>query len=162
MPVAPTSNIGATGAGKPCEYRDGANCHGLRGFRDFSQLARGRLLATPQEETPTKTLRFYGIKDDTFVCDGDVHESADCWNREGVFLLQSKKPAKGKAGRLMVCGKYAPQATGTRCWMVGISMGGEGIPLPNWPIRFEVGHDYSPVLVIAVPDDVTVTVFDSR
>jgi hypothetical protein len=109
-----------------------------------------------------KTLRFYGIKDDTFVCDGDVRESVGCWNREGVFLLQSRKRTQGKASRLMVCGKYAPQATGTRCWIVGISMADEGLPLPDWAIRFDVGHDYSPVLVIVVPDDVTVTAVDNR
>ena len=109
-----------------------------------------------------KTLRFCGHGDDAFLCDGDIRASAECWDREGVFLLKSKSRTEGRASRLIVVGRYAPQATGTRCWVVGISTGGEGMPLPGWAMRFERGHDYSPALVIAVPDDVTVTVIDSR
>ena len=107
-----------------------------------------------------KTLRFYGQSDDAFLCDGDIRESAECWGREGVFLLKSKSRTQGKASRLVVSGRYAPQSTGTRCWIVGIANGGEGMPLPNWPMRFEQGHDYSPALVVTAPDDVTVTVID--
>jgi hypothetical protein len=107
-----------------------------------------------------KTLRFYGQSDDAFLCDGDIRESAECWGREGVFLLKSKSRTQGKASRLVVSGRYAPQSTGTRCWIVGIANGGEGLPLPNWPMRFEAGHGYSPALVVTAPDDVTVTAID--
>ena len=41
-----------------------------------------------------KTLRFYGHSDDAFLCDGDICEAAECWGREGVFLLPDTPAAR--------------------------------------------------------------------
>lgn len=105
-----------------------------------------------------KTLVFQGYSDDTF---GEL----ECFGIT-VDNYANQKPiqchVKSSEGELLVVGQYAKSHL-TGCWVIGISMIDENVPIPNWPIRFlPVKEGYSPILEIDVPDDVTLTFYNNR
>ena len=98
-----------------------------------------------------KKLRFEGCSDDTFGEYGVTGiDDDDC--AEGS--IRTFKVSSGSEA-LFVCGQYAPEGT-PGCWWIGIQTD-DNYPLPPWPIRLDRGErDYSPVLIVEVPDDATV------
>ncbi|HBL5329214.1 TPA: hypothetical protein LR339_000952 [Enterobacter hormaechei] len=93
-----------------------------------------------------KELRFYGASDDLFECEGAIREEIDCFNKPGIYHLKSAD------GEMQVVGYYLDSGL----WSVGISQIAEDVPLPAWPVQYQV-HErgYSPMLTIQAPDDIT-------
>lgn len=101
-----------------------------------------------------KTLHFEGSSDDTFgmTQDSRADDFDNCASGEPIdWLLQSSE------GSMIVRGQYCPPGFGG--WVIGVGRSDivdDDTPLPNWPMRFEHGaREYSPRLVIEVPDDTT-------
>ena len=97
-------------------------------------------------------IKFYGASDDLFKCraSNGYGEEIRCYDSHGVYWL------KHAEGHLLVIGYYAPGCKAAT-WMVGVAPVAEGIPAPNWPMRFETEHEYSACLIIEAPDDVEIT-----
>lgn len=98
-----------------------------------------------------KELRFYGASDDLFECEGAIREEIGCFNKPGIYHLKSSD------GEMQVVGYYLDSGL----WSVGISQIAEDVPLPAWPVQYQV-HDrgYSPLLTIQTPDDITLKIED--
>lgn len=98
-----------------------------------------------------KELRFYGASDDIFECEGAIREEIDCFNKPGIYHLKSAD------GEMQVVGYYLDSGL----WSVGISQIAEDVPLPAWPVQYQV-HErgYSPMLTIQAPDDITLKTED--
>lgn len=96
-------------------------------------------------------LRFYGASDDLFECEGAIREEIGCFNKLGIYHLKSAD------GEMQVVGYYLDSGL----WSVGISQIAEDVPLPAWPVQYQV-HErgYSPLLTIQVPDDITLKTED--
>lgn len=104
-----------------------------------------------------KTLKFQGYSDDTFACEGpkiDVDHDTCASGKPVAMLVASAEQGAG----IIVVGQYAPgHAYG---WLIGVSPSDpthDDKPMPLWPMRIVQGErPYSPMLVLEVPDDVTV------
>lgn len=107
-----------------------------------------------------RTLKFYGVSDDLFECEGTKGSEPDeigCYDRQVHLLLQNEH------GGLIVVGEYSPALNG--CWMVGVTQRDEDDPIPDWPMKFTSGEPsrgYSVVLTIEVPDSVAVEEMGAR
>ncbi|MEG2665143.1 MAG: hypothetical protein RSE33_20415 [Hafnia sp.] len=98
-----------------------------------------------------KELRFYGASDDLFECEGAIREEIGCFNRPGIYHLKSAE------GEMQVVGYYLDSGL----WSVGISQISEDVPLPAWPVQYQVHESgYSPLLTIQVPDDTALKIED--
>lgn len=106
-----------------------------------------------------KEFRFSGYSDDTFgefKATGDDYDN--CASGEPIDYLLVNDDGVG----VVISGQYG--RTGA-VWSVGVAPYDpicEGREMPNWPIVFDSykrgdGSSHSPVLVVAVPDDVRVT-----
>ena len=106
-----------------------------------------------------KTLKFEGYSDDTFGEYG--------WFDEDIDNCASMKPIQclitSSEGRLLVVGQYAKtHISGAGCWVIGVSMADEDVPIPDWPVRIKSAEcGYSPRLEIDVPDDVAITFYNN-
>lgn len=99
-----------------------------------------------------KELRFYGASDDLFECEGAIREEIGCFNKPGIYHLKSAE------GEMQVVGYYLDSGL----WSVGISQISEDVPLPAWPVQYQVYESgYSPLLTIQVPDDTTLEIEDT-
>jgi len=100
-----------------------------------------------------KELRFGGYSDDTFGEDTPRGDDYDNCASGKPIVFQIKSGGEG----LNIVGQYAGndwQRWMPGCWLIGIQQMEEGIPIPNWSIRFETGKSgYTPILIIEVPDD---------
>ncbi len=98
----------------------------------------------------SRTLKFYGASDDLFEIEGTSGEEPDeigCI--DAPCIVEIKTP--GNEG-LMIVGLYAPGDSA--CWMMGIAPLDEDIPIPPWPVSFQLQPPgYSTLLTITVPDD---------
>jgi NADPH-dependent ferric siderophore reductase len=101
-----------------------------------------------------KTLRFEGFSDDTF---GELTTRTDydnCADGTPIIFLVAVPGGMSCA----VYGMYCPDgATG---WMIGVARHDEDddTAMPAWPMRIEHSErEYSPRLVMEVPDEATVT-----
>ena len=106
-------------------------------------------------------LRFEGYSDDTFGCTGpgiDV-DYDNCANGKPIFMR-----VDAAAGSLVVRGQYAEGPCGG--WSIAVAPadhGAEEFHIPEWPMRIIRGSaEYSPRLVIEAPDDVQVTLINSK
>lgn len=91
-----------------------------------------------------KELRFYGASDDLFECEGAIREEIYCFNKPAIYHLKSVE------GEMQVVGYYLDSGL----WSVGVSQIAEDVPLPAWPVQYQVHeHGYSPLLTLHVPDD---------
>lgn len=110
-----------------------------------------------------KTLKFYGVGDDVFVCQCDgggcsLNREADGFSNGAAYLLKSGD------GQMTVFGQYACPPVSYGSWSVGVSLAEDGIQLPSWPLRIETAEAngfpnprvYSPMIIIECPDDITV------
>lgn len=106
-----------------------------------------------------KILKFYGASDDCFECDGDITEEQDdcAQGRVMAYRLHSAHAVHG--GVMIVTAQYAPKLIPGACWVIGVTLDDEDVPLPPWPMRWETAERaYSPMLVIEAPDDVDVAI----
>ena len=95
-----------------------------------------------------KTLRFRGYGDDTF---GEYNVTGiDVDNCASGKPIQCIVKAEGRA--VIITGQYDRLNNG--CWDIGVSLFDEEIMAPDWAMRI-LFEDYSTVLEIDVPDDVT-------
>ncbi|MFA9597701.1 hypothetical protein [Citrobacter telavivensis] len=98
-----------------------------------------------------KELHFYGASDDLFECEGAIREEIGCLNKPGIYHLKSGE------GEMQVVGYYLDSGL----WSVGISQIAEDVPLPAWPVQYQVHESgYSSLLTIQVPDDTTLKIED--
>lgn len=96
-----------------------------------------------------QTIKFVGYSDDIIYVEtakGKDEYSAqfdDSGTYGGTFNV----------GKLLVTAFYSPVGTG--CWGFGISPVDEGVPIPDWPVRFKLHpkKKYTVVLEIDCPDD---------
>lgn len=100
-------------------------------------------------------LRFEGNSDDTFGEYGFLRDDFDnCASGHPIDYLVKLNDNEA----MIVRGQYCPgDASG---WMIGVARATESddVPMPQWPMRFELsGMEYSPRLVIDVPEGVVVT-----
>ncbi|MCU1787486.1 hypothetical protein CUU54_01265 [Pectobacterium polaris] len=99
-----------------------------------------------------KELKFYGMSDDLFMCDGAIREEIGVYRNPGIYHLKSSK------GEMLVIACY----TDAGCWAIGIGQVNEGTPLPAWPTSFgQRDSGYSAVLTIQVPDNTVLVMGDS-
>ena len=99
-----------------------------------------------------RELRFEGHSDDTFGEYGWFREDYDCCASGAMIVFKVTDP---RGNGLHVCGQYSgkqwPDAM-PGCWLVGIQQLEEDVPLPNWPMRWEMSDaGYSPTLFVSVP-----------
>lgn len=107
-----------------------------------------------------KQLTFGGYSDDTFYCEGqgvDV-DMDNCASGEPIRMRVSTARGTIDEEALVVCGQYAPdQCAG---WLIGVAPADFGMDeehIPDWPMRFaRSAREYSPLLIIDAPDEVTV------
>lgn len=104
-----------------------------------------------------KTLVFEGYSDDTF---GEF----ECFNIT-IDNCGTNEPIQcritSSEGELLVVGQYGDSHI-SPCWVIGISMVDEDVPIPNWNIRYlPVEHGYSPILEIDVPDDASLVFYSN-
>lgn len=96
-----------------------------------------------------KTAKFYGGSDDLFECEGALREEIDCYERPGIYRIESLTE-----GRILVVGIYSPDGAAGGTWCVGIQQVDEEDEIPAWPIRMVPSDvDYSVALEIDLPDD---------
>ena len=106
----------------------------------------------------TRTLKFYGVSDDLFECEGTrpgdgEPDEIGCYDSDCVLEI---KDSKGNG--LRIVGRYAVAENG--CWAIAIAQMDEDLDLPDWPMKFGVGgRGYSVLLTIEAPDDARVRVF---
>lgn len=111
-------------------------------------------------------LKFQGHSDDTFGEYGHFNDDHDnCANGSPiVFKVEvpeaNLEPDAQREG-LFVWGLYgpvkAPKST-PGCWVIGLQQLDEDVPLPSWPMRWEISErGYSPVLILDAPEGVTLT-----
>lgn len=101
------------------------------------------------------TLKFRGYGDDTFgeyaTTGIDIDNCASC------------KPIKcllrAESGAVMITGQYDRFHKG--CWDISISQVDDDTPIPKWDIRM-YSEDYSAVLEVDAPDDVSYVWFDDE
>jgi hypothetical protein len=101
-----------------------------------------------------KLLQFEGMSDDTF---GETNVFMDDYDN-----CASGKPIKWRVkandGSLIVIGKYALYGTGG--WLIGVApddYADDEVHIPDWPIRITRSMaEYSPMLHIEAPDDVSI------
>jgi len=102
----------------------------------------------------SKEFRFSGYSDDNFGEDRDPWDN--CADGRPIRWV-----VKSGDESVMVVGHYC-EPDRVSGWMVGIARFDEDDDkhIPNWAMRFEQNTDhrtYSPVLVMEVPDDATLT-----
>ncbi|GKV88167.1 hypothetical protein [Pectobacterium carotovorum] len=98
-----------------------------------------------------KELKFYGMSDDLFECEGAIREEIYVYRNPGIYHLKSSE------GEMVVIACY----TDAGCWAIGIGQVNEGMQLPAWPTSFsQQDSGYSPVLTIQVPDDTELVMGD--
>lgn len=110
-----------------------------------------------------KTLKFYGCSDDLFECDcpedGKLSEEQDNCASGSVMAYRLHSNHAINGGVMLVTAHYAPKGIPGACWIIGVTLDDEDVPLPNWPMRWEMPERaYSPMLVVEAPDDVDVSV----
>lgn len=98
-----------------------------------------------------QTIRFRGHSDDIIY--------VECAGKENEYAARRHEgsPYAGtfSVEKVLVTAFYSPLGTG--CWGFGISPTAEGVPFPNWSVRFAPdGNGYGSVLLIECPDDVRV------
>jgi len=106
----------------------------------------------------SRTLQFYGASDDLFEIEGTRAGEPDeigCFER-----IAAVKVANDHAG-LFVAALYNPPKRPDGlpgCWTIGICPLEEDVPLPDWPMRWELASNgYSTKLTLEAPDDVRVS-----
>lgn len=105
-----------------------------------------------------KILKFYGVSDDLFEMEGDMENEIGCYDKGAAYLLEAE------SGSMIVYAYYAPNCIHSTSWVIGVALKDEGIPLPDWNIKYETAsangypdpQPYSPMLIIEAPDDVRV------
>jgi hypothetical protein len=77
-------------------------------------------------------LTFVGESDDRLMVrrDGAFCLQVDCGPAGGAVLLSSA------AGQMVVTGCFHLHGPLTGIWSVGVALAGEGIPLPDWKVKF--------------------------
>lgn len=96
-----------------------------------------------------KTLKFQGHSDDIF---GEYKSVEDEESIDG------DTPVRIQVGdALVVYGLYVDGGV----WMVGISQVDDGVPIPDWPMRWK-SETYSIVLEIDVPDETEIIFLDRK
>ncbi|MFW5408683.1 hypothetical protein B7L51_008700 [Pectobacterium brasiliense] len=99
-----------------------------------------------------KELKFYGMSDDLFECDGAIREEICMYRNPGIYHLKSSD------GEMLVVACY----TVASCWAIGIGQVNEDTPLPAWPASFgQWDSGYSTVLTIQAPEDTYIVTGDS-
>lgn len=99
-----------------------------------------------------KTISFYGASDDLIEVDfGDG-------KKEEYSAYRSDEEVRGSFTIGTKMRVHAVYGATNGCWSFAISPEDEGIPIPDWPIRFSLAPDcpYSTLLEIDVPDDIRV------
>ncbi len=94
----------------------------------------------------TQTAVFYGASDDLIEVDGvkGADEFCNDGATDGII-----------AAKFNLGGKLRVYAIYDGCWMFAVGQVDEGIPLPDWPMRFtQHSEGYSAQMEIDVPDDV--------
>jgi hypothetical protein len=106
-------------------------------------------------------LTFVGESDDRLMVrrDGAFCLQVDCGPAGGAVLLSSA------AGQMVVTGCFHLHGPLTGIWSVGVALAGEGIPLPDWKVKFAMApipsysdskKPYSPMMSVLAPHDVTI------
>lgn len=117
-----------------------------------------------------RELKFFGVSDDLLEIRGtrDDEPSELCgWNKPIYVLLE------GSEGKVCITAMYHLDG-GPPCWSIGLTPAGEGEPIPGWYIKWDLynsdsylynsdsslgpkpGCEYSPLMTMAVPEDVKV------
>ncbi len=114
-----------------------------------------------------RELEFFGVSDDLFEIRG-THEdepSELCgWNKPMHVLLE------GSEGKVCITAMYHLDG-GPPCWSIGLTPAGEGEPIPDWYIKWNLynsdssvgpnpGSEYSPLMTMVVPEDVKVSEYN--
>lgn len=101
-------------------------------------------------------LIFEGHSDDTFGEYGYTNNDYDCCASGALIVYAVTVGAEG----MHVVGQYAGKDWPDECpacWLVGMQPLKEGVPIPNWPLKFEMADNgYSPRLIIEAPEGVRV------
>ena len=100
----------------------------------------------------SKTILFKGGSDDTFMClDADEKCIIDHDDCAKLSVRTFEVASESTGARVAVTGVY-----GLGCmWSVGIGPTEDDEPLPDWLMHWSF-RDYTAVLTMTVPDDVTV------
>ncbi len=101
---------------------------------------------------------FSGHSDDLFcvrASNGTGDEMDNCANGKPLVYLV-EHPTDGK---FYVWGLYSPANDPVRngCWVIGIQMFDEDVPIPKWGYGVHPEHGYSHALLIVAPDGTQVT-----
>lgn len=102
-----------------------------------------------------KTVTLYGTTDDIAVLkfEDRKHEIEANPNHLVIVRVMS-----GREGIILIANTSTHPDD---CpWTIGVTLLSDGRGVPNWPIRMEQAHRYSPALTVEAPDDATVEVFD--
>ncbi len=101
------------------------------------------------------TIKFYGSSDDLFECEADngFREEVGCYDSHAIYRLDHEE------GRLLVAGYYAPGGRAAT-WLIGVAPVDEGMPIPDWPMKFQTKHEYSAALIVEAPDGVTISAYE--
>ena len=97
------------------------------------------------------TIKFYGSSDDLFECEASngFREEIGCYDSHGIYRLEHAE------GQLLVAAYYAPGPKAAT-WLIGVALADEGVPIPNWPMKFQAEHEYSAALIVEAPDGVEI------
>lgn len=112
-----------------------------------------------------KTLRFEGHSDDTFGEMGiDGTDYDNCSSGEPIVFSVTAEN-EGQTDGVLVYGMYANEVMpkgSPRAWMVGIQNLEDDQQLPEWNFRIVQGEDcdYSPTLLMDVPDNYEIKLYE--
>jgi hypothetical protein len=96
-------------------------------------------------------LKIYGHSDDTLELNGDRDDTIGCYSSSVMLTVGEIEAKAGEdAVALRVHARHAHGLFGGT-WSFEVGMVDEDILLPDWEIRLENQHGYSPALIIECP-----------
>lgn len=105
-----------------------------------------------------RVLKFYGASDDLFEYEDSAGpgDEIGCWDCIPTYTV---KDSAGNGFQVIAVYSSTSKKIKNGVWAIGVAPLDEGIPIPEWKMDMVLSkRGYSTMLVVYVPDDVTVTV----